>query len=99
MQAAGCIFIGYGLESASPTVLRSMKKRITVDQILRAIRLTEKVGLGVQGNFIFGDIAETPETFQETMDFFNQWCKDLIVHLGSVTPYPGSEIFQYCLEK
>ncbi|MCL4370456.1 MAG: B12-binding domain-containing radical SAM protein [Chloroflexi bacterium] len=98
MKAAGCIFIGYGLESASPTVLRSMKKGITVEQMERAIRLTEEAGIGVQGNFIFGDPAETAETIQETMSFFYERCRDAMIHLNYITPYPGSEIFQYCLD-
>lgn len=98
MKEAGCIFIGYGLESASPKVLKSMKKGTRVDQIERAIKLTDEVGIGVQGSFIFGDIAETPETAQETVDFFNKYCRDLMVSLSHIVPYPGSEIFQYCLD-
>jgi radical SAM superfamily enzyme YgiQ (UPF0313 family)/tetratricopeptide (TPR) repeat protein len=99
MKEAGCIFIGYGLESASPRVLKSMKKGITVPQMERAIRLTQEAGIGVQGNFILGDIAETPDTLQETLDFFHRWCSDSFVHLASLTPYPGSEVFQVCLDQ
>ena len=98
MEDAGCIHIAYGFESASPIVLKSMRKRITVEQIRRAIELTNEAGIGVQANFIFGDIAETPETIQETMDFYNRYCKDLIIHCDYITPYPGSPIFRHCLE-
>lgn len=98
MKAAGCIFIGYGLESASPRVLHSMKKGTTPEQIRRAIRLTSDAGIGVQGSFIFGDIAETAETIKETMLFFDQSCRESIVSLGYLTPYPGSEIFDYCVQ-
>ncbi len=98
MKDAGCIFIGYGLESASPKILESMKKKTTVVQIERAIRLTNEAGIGVQGNFIFGDIAEMPQTAEETIDFFNKYCRDLMVFLSHIMPYPGSEIFQYCID-
>ncbi len=95
MKDAGCVFIGYGLESASQTVLTSMNKKTTVDQIERALRLTVQAGIGFQGNFIFGDIEETTETAEETLRFFMERCKDLIVFLGPVAPYPGSKIFEY----
>ncbi len=98
MKNAGCIHVGYGFESASPVVLQSIKKKVTVKQIQRAIELTEKAGIGVQGNFIFGDMAETPETIQQTIDFYDKYCRNHIVHLDYITPYPGSPIFHYCFD-
>lgn len=97
MKASGCIFIGYGIESGSQQVLDSMNKQITVSEIKRVIRLTEEAGIGVQGNFILGDIAETENTINETVNFYNQY-KNLMFHFGYVTPYPGSRIFQHCID-
>jgi hypothetical protein len=74
-----------------------MQKGITVEQMGKAIELTEEVGIGVQGNFIIGDIAETQETIEETKLFFEKWCPDLMVHFNYLTPYPGSEIFEYSI--
>lgn len=99
LKQARCIFLGYGLESASSTVLKSMKKGIEPEDIERAIQLSTAVGIGVQGNFIFGDPAETPQTIAETGRFYDKWCRNLMVRFNHVTPYPGSEIFRYCLEK
>jgi len=98
MKDAGCIHIAYGFESASPKVLKSMKKGITVEQIRKTIELTDEAGIGIQANFIFGDIAETPETIRETLHFYNIYCKDLIIHCDYITPYPGTELFEHCLE-
>ncbi|MDO8567200.1 MAG: hypothetical protein Q7R57_00625, partial [Dehalococcoidales bacterium] len=98
LKDAGCAFIGYGFESASQKVLNSMKKQTTVGQIEQAITLTGQAGIGVQGNFIFGDIAETPETAQETLDFFDRHCRDKMIFLSYIMPYPGSQIFQHCLD-
>ncbi len=99
MKDAGCVFIGYGFESASNAVLKSMKKGITSEQILQAIRLTEEANIGIQANFIFGDTAETPETIEETVNFYNKHCKNHCVSFFYITPYPGSELFQYCLDR
>jgi hypothetical protein len=98
MKEAGCVRIGYGLESASPRVLKSMKKGTTVDQLRSAIETTKKIGVGVQGNFIMGDPLETEETLKETKLFYDKHCTDLMVVFTYVTPYPGSELFQYCLK-
>lgn len=99
MKSVGCIYVGYGLESASPKVLTSMKKGITLQQMVDAIEITEEAGLGIQGNFIFGDIAETSETIAETVDFYNTRCINHMINFGFVTPYPGSEIFDNCINK
>ena len=97
-KTAGCVMVGYGLESGSQAVLDSMKKGYTVDQLKKAIQITSNLGLGVQGNFIYGDIAETPETAAKTISFIKTLCQDCIVSAGHVTPYPGSSIFQHCLD-
>ncbi|NIO21713.1 MAG: radical SAM protein, partial [Candidatus Aenigmarchaeota archaeon] len=99
MKDAGCTFIGYGFESASQKVLNSMKKKINIGQIRNAIELTERAGLGVQANFIYGDPAETRETMKETSEFFNRYCRDHIVHNGFIIPFPGSEVFEHCIRE
>jgi anaerobic magnesium-protoporphyrin IX monomethyl ester cyclase len=97
MKDAGCIHIGYGFESASNDVLTSMAKRITREQIEAAIQASEEAGIGVQGNFIYGDPAETEDTVDETVDFFEKNCLDHIVHVDYIMPYPGSPIFDHSL--
>ena len=96
MKDAGVSFIGYGLESGSDNILKSMRKGSTREKIIRALDLTEKENIGVHGNFIFGDIAETNETIKETIDFYRKYCTHHTVYFFYITPYPGSEIFDYC---
>ena len=99
MKASGCRFIGYGLESASKIILKSMKKGTTPEMIRKGLAVTQKVGLGAHGNFIYGDIAETPQTIRTTIDFFRKHCRDLTVYSYHIVPYPGSELFQHCLDR
>jgi radical SAM superfamily enzyme YgiQ (UPF0313 family) len=98
MKEAGCFIISYGFESASNTVLRSMKKHIDRKQIERALKLTREAGIGVQGYFIFGDTAETPETARETLDFWKEH-NSYHITLGYVRPYPGSELWNREVER
>ncbi len=98
-KEAGCYFFSYGIESASPTVLRSMGKHTKPEQIAEAIKLAGEAKIGFGGNLIFGDPAETEKTICETMDFYFRHCQGEMVFLSAVIPYPGSQIFNYCIER
>lgn len=98
-KEAGCYFFSYGLESASPKVLVSMNKQSKPSQIAEAIKLADAARLGFGGNFIFGDVAETPETITESMDFFLRHCQGNHIYFSDVQPYPGSRLFADCFEK
>jgi hypothetical protein len=95
---AGCYMFSYGMESASETVLTSMKKKSHPTQIAEVIPMCQKAGVGFGGNFIFGDPAETPATMKETMTFFQERCENLHMSLGSIQPYPGSTLYVECLK-
>jgi anaerobic magnesium-protoporphyrin IX monomethyl ester cyclase len=98
LKESGCIVVSYGFESFSPIVLKSMRKAIKPEQIDFAFHETIKKKMNVQATFIFGDIAETKETAEETL---NWWTKNAEgqVNLGFVMPYPGSKIYEHCIQK
>jgi radical SAM superfamily enzyme YgiQ (UPF0313 family) len=98
LKDAGCYAVSFGFESYSKKVLSSMKKPITPELINNSVQLTKKHKMVVQGNFIFGDRAETKETAKETLDYWKKNCSEQ-VYLGFIQPYPGSEIYNYCIEK
>src|SRR3990167_5861644 len=68
-KRAGCYMFSYGLESASPTVLKSMDKRIKIEQVKEAIEMAESAGIAFSANLIFGDVAETQDTIAESLAF------------------------------
>ncbi len=92
-KKAGCFFFSYGLESASPTVIKSMKKKIKIPQVIEAMELAKEAKLGFGGNLIFGDPAETEETWAESLRFWLEHCQGNFVFLATLMPYPGSAIF------
>lgn len=98
MQDSGCYSMSYGFESYSPTVLKSMQKHISPQQIDRAIKLTMDNHLCLQANFIFGDPAETLQTTRETLDYWKANVQAGVM-LTFVNPYPGTAIYQKCLER
>jgi anaerobic magnesium-protoporphyrin IX monomethyl ester cyclase len=98
LKNAGCHTISYGLESASNTILSSMKKKITIEQIENTLTATRKHGIAIVGNFIFGDIQETYETACETLNWWISHVSTFDIHLTMIQPLPGSHIYKHCVE-
>lgn len=98
LKESGCTCISYGIESASNTVLKSMKKAITVEEINRALELTKKAGITIQGNLIVGDPGETIETIRENVEWLNKH-PEYDIAFGNIMIYPGSELYFRAIEK
>lgn len=96
-KESGCYAFSYGMESASPAVLASMRKNSSPAQIAEVVPHCVAEGVGFGGNFIFGDPAETASTIDETMRFFGRHCETLHMSLGSIQPYPGSALYARCV--
>jgi len=92
MAEAGCVWIGYGIESGSQRMLDAMNKKATVDKAKQAIRDTRKAGIFANTTFIFGYPGETLESIQETIDFK----REMGIECGSffATPYPGAPLYE-----
>ena len=73
MADAGCVLIGYGIESGSQKILDFVNKQVSVEQAKKATRLTKKHLGWADCSFMIGYPGETKETIQETIDF----CKEL----------------------
>lgn len=98
MADAGCVLIGYGIESGSQKMLDTMKKKVTVEQAKQAVRLTQKYLGWADCSFMIGTPGETKETIQETIDF----CKQLNLIPEVVffaTPYPGTELYRIAIQQ
>ena len=98
LKDSGCISISFGFESFSQPVLKSMRKPIATQEIETALKLTLQHGLIVQANFIFGDVAETPATYAETLDFWKRSCQGQ-VNLDIIRLYPGSAIYEQSVRR
>ena len=99
LKQIGFTSVSIGFESGSNTILRSMRKKITVNQSENAIRMVREAGLPVTGGIIIGDFEETPETIQETVGFIKRNKLVPVSDLVFVVPYPGSKIYKRSVEK
>jgi len=69
MKDAGVRSIGFGLESGNQDVLDFYDKRITLEDIRKAVDLSRKMGFFTLGSFIFGAPFETEKHFENTARF------------------------------
>ena len=95
-KASGMYMFSYGLENVSPVVLKSMRKKTNVQQIIDMIAMANEVRVGFGGNILIGDIAETEDTIRENINFFFKYGIDNLIFPTQVVPYPGSELFAHC---
>ena len=72
MKAAGCVSLGYGVESGSPAVLKDMRKNPDTGLSARVIRDTWTAGIQVDCFFLIGYPTETEADFQMTLDFIRE---------------------------
>lgn len=92
MKRAGCWLIYLGIESGSQRILDTIGKRITLDQVKRAVRMVKEAGIEVLGSFIIGFPADTEETIKETIQFARKLNLDY-AQFSVLTPYPGTLIY------
>lgn len=98
LRKAGCIYIGFGGESADPEVLKRMNKKSNPAQMSKAIRSCQKNDIVPNCTWIMGYSGETRDSLRKTASFIlehqlNQ--KAMFV----ATAYPGTHFFEEVEEK
>lgn len=88
----GCVEISFGIESGSEKMLRLMNKQATVQDNIRAIKMTKDYGMRAKAYFVVNFPGETEETVYETLKFAEQTKPDRWL-LSAFAPLPGSPTF------
>ena len=97
MKSAGCNAVSFGIESANPQILKTIKKGITRDQIEAAVDMCRRAGITPYASFILGLPGETPETIKETMAFGEHLKRQgLAFGFHLLAPFPGTEVREQC---
>lgn len=98
LKDANCCEIALGIESGSSTILREMRKNITSEQNVRALKMAREVGLFASVTLVLGMPSETDETIEETKSMLIE--ADVKTFGGFfATAYPASPLFEYAISK
>jgi len=93
MKEAGCSAVSFGVESGNPEILRTIKKGITLDQVIAGIEMCNEAGIIAQVSFILGLPGETPETMNESIAFGDKLKDKGALHgFHLLAPFPGTEV-------
>lgn len=94
VKEAGCIQIGFGIESGNELILAKTGKKWTKAQIIQTVRHAKEARIPyVRANFILGLPYETADTAKETLDLMMSLPIDG-VGVGILDVYPGTDVFE-----
>ena len=93
LAKCGCIMMSIGVESGVPEVLKSINKKITREQILRAVDVLKKQGISFSFFMMLGsgDEFDTPEILEKNINFFSKLPG--IISVSILTPFPGTPVY------
>lgn len=99
MKEAGCEELFFGVESGNPRVRNQViRKNLKDEEISKAIKLCQKVGIRASVFLMLGFPGETKKELEDTVDFGLRFQPDFIgVHL--TLPLPGSDVFKIAAEE
>lgn len=93
MSDAGWKMMFIGIESIHQKSLDSMGKKISIEQIKKAVKMLHDRGITIFGSIIIGNIGETKEQVMETIRFAEKLNID-IMQFTALTPYPSTELYK-----
>lgn len=98
-KKAGCVQMMFGLEATTDEHLKMIKKRITTDKLLDAIKICKKAGIGTSSNYIIGfPFHKSRKDILDVIDFAIN-CGSNYAQFNILLPYAGTEIYNEGVEK
>lgn len=100
LRNSGCFELFIGIESGSPSVLKSINKTNNVDTIIRNLSKVFEAGINMKGYFIYGFPGETEEdmemTYQLTLklkEISRKYNANFRTSVFQYRPYHGTQIY------
>lgn len=101
LYKSGCRALAFAPESGSPEILKSVKKRVDLEQMLRAIRITLKRGFRLSCFIVIGFPGDNRETLKASLRLVRELALLGLwdVAVTKFIPYPGSALFKQLQEQ
>ena len=83
----------FGMETASPEIMKTIKKGETVEDCVAAVKMAKKIGYHVSATFIYGLPGDSHKARMDCVELSLALKIDLIRY-NNATPYPGTELYE-----
>lgn len=93
LKRGGCYRVYFGIESGVQKIIDSLQKKIKVEQVRNAVQWAKDAGLEVGGYFMIGNVGESYDDMDTTIDFALELDPDY-AQFTIATPYPGTGMYQ-----
>jgi len=97
LKETGCIYIAYGQESGSETILKEYRKGVIPKRNTEITLLSKECGLICPVQIVIGSPGETQKTINETISFLIDVGTE-IPSLNYLLPFPETPIWKYVTE-
>lgn len=95
LKETGLLRLSFGLESGNAQILKTIRKEVSHEEMIKAFQLIEEVGVEPACSLMIGLPGETRETVEETINFINSIPQILYTNFSIANPYPGTELFEW----
>ena len=92
MKLAGCTGIKFGAESSDDTVLRRLKKGLTLDMAKKTLANCKELGIRTHLTYAIGLPGDTEETIKKTLKFAQE--QGTAYQVSIATPFPGTPLYE-----
>jgi len=99
LKRTGCVGVDFGTDSGSPTMLSSLRKPFTQNDITAVSLACREADLDFSHSLILGGPGETAETIAETVSLMDEISPRAVIALTGVRIYPGTEIERIAIEE
>lgn len=101
MVDAGFAQIDCTPDSASPQMLKNLKKNFRLEHLVNTARFLKDTDLPAMWFFTFGGPGETEKTISETFAFIDRWIstKDMVHMTAGLRIYPNTELHRIAMEE
>lgn len=96
MADAGCIGMKFGVESASPEILKTIHKPLNLKKVKQVVEWCRGLGIGTHATFCLGLPGETVETIKQSISFMEELNVDT-AQVSKAIPYPGTPMYKWAV--
>jgi magnesium-protoporphyrin IX monomethyl ester (oxidative) cyclase len=99
MKNSGCYSLNLAIEHGDLHILNEvMNKKLDLKRVRKTVNYCKRLGIHTFGYFVIGMPGETKKTINKAIEFAKSLPLDEI-GVSIATPYPGSRLYEECLEK